>query len=82
LAKSKRTDLNGHLIIHHVTLEQAKGIMDFLKFSFPELKADWWSNEEMAKEDDAAAFAIFTHDFPSPKKPVKLGQASPESEQT
>jgi hypothetical protein len=53
---------SGHLIIHDISkLEAAKLMKTLLN------NAHWWPQEEIDKLDQAAAFAMLTHEYPKTK---------------
>jgi hypothetical protein len=58
-----KEEAKGHLIIHDITLEESKLLMNTLK-----KHADWWPQNELDKLDGAAAFAMFTHGFSKTNK--------------
>jgi len=59
----------GHLIIHDVTLKEAKKLMKKIK-----KEADFWTNENVAKLDSAATFAMLTHGFAKTEPPIPINK--------
>jgi len=62
----------GYLVIHDISYEEACELYKSLKDELKSREIYWWPFEEMAKVDNAAGFAILTHGFPNPKRPLKV----------
>jgi hypothetical protein len=56
--------MKGHLIIHDISEKEADKLMKRLKY-----EADWWTQENIDTLDNAAAFAMLTHNYPKTKDP-------------
>jgi hypothetical protein len=68
----------GHLIIHGITEEEADKLMGFkILLADKNLRpydADWWTQADIDTLDNAAMFAITTHNYPKPKTPKHYGE--------
>ena len=64
----------GYVVIHDISYEEAIELYRMMRGSDLDRPTYWWSFEEMAKVDNAAGFAILTHGFPNPKRPVKVSK--------
>jgi len=60
---SKKLSGKGHLIVHGITLEEARELLKTTKF-----EGDWWTQANVDRLDGAAVFAICTHGYPSTKE--------------
>jgi len=64
----------GYLVIHDISYEEACKLYRSLGTDLRSKNMYWWPFEEMTKVDNAAGFAILTHGFPNPKRPVKVNE--------
>lgn len=46
----------GHLIVHGITLDEARELLKEIKF-----EGDWWTRANISRLNSAASFAMLTH---------------------